>query len=196
MIIDSVIDHINISKHIPLAGSGYIKLSKQLDHPRKGPINIQNIDDSDCIKWFVVTYLHPVDHHPRRITKTDRYFVRKLDFKNIQFSVKGRDIHKIEKNNSISINVFGYENKGKHAIYVSKKCREEKHVDLLLIGEEGKRHYVLIKDYNIFMYNHTVHRGRKHFCCYCLRVFSTEEILERHIRDCFKINGKQNVILP
>ena len=38
-----------------------------------------------------------------------------------------------------------------------KKCREEKHVDLLLIGEEGKIHYVLIKDFNTFMDNHTLH---------------------------------------
>ena len=35
-IIDSVIDHaISISMCIPLAGSSYIKLSKELDHPRK-----------------------------------------------------------------------------------------------------------------------------------------------------------------
>ena len=32
-----------------------------------------------------------------------------------------------------------------------KKCFKEKHVDLLLIGEEGKRHYVLIKDLNTLM---------------------------------------------
>ena len=42
------------------------------------------------------------------------------------------------------------------------KCCEEKH-DLLLIGEEAKRHYVVIKDFNTFMYNHTVYRGRKQF---------------------------------
>ena len=42
-------------------------------------------------------------------------------------------------------------------IYVSKNCSEEKHVDLLLIGEEGIRHYALIKDLNTFMYDHTVH---------------------------------------
>ena len=40
---------------------------------------------------------------------------------------------------------------------------KEKHVDLLIIGEEGKRHYVLIKDYNTFIYDHTLHCGRKHF---------------------------------
>ena len=35
-IIDSVIDHnINISKYNPLVGSSYIKLPKELDHPKK-----------------------------------------------------------------------------------------------------------------------------------------------------------------
>ena len=50
-------------------------------------------------------------------------------------------------------------------MYQKKWC-EEKHIDLLLIGEEGKGHYVLIKDFNTFMYGHTLHRGRKHFCRY------------------------------
>ena len=27
-----------------------IKLPKELDHPRKGLINIQNIDDNECFK--------------------------------------------------------------------------------------------------------------------------------------------------
>ena len=70
--------------------------------------------------------------------------------------------HKREKKNSIGISDFGYENKEKHSIYVPKKC-EEKHVNLLLIGKEGKRRYVLIKDFNTFMYDQTLHRGRKHF---------------------------------
>ena len=46
------------------------------------------------------------------------------------------------------------------------------------------------------MYNHNFHRGKKHFCRYCLEVFSTEEIIKRHTKDCFKINGKQEVIMP
>ena len=62
----------------------------------------------------------------------------------------------------------------KHPIYVSKKCCEEKHVDLLLIEEKGKRHYVLINDFNTFMYNHTLHHRKKKFRCYGLQAFSTE----------------------
>ena len=44
------------------------------------------------------------------------------------------------------------------------------HVDLL-IEEKGKRHYVLFKDFNTFMYNHTLHHGKKTFCRYCLQAF-------------------------
>ena len=50
----------------------------------------------------------------------------------------------------------------------------KKNVDLLLIEEKGKRHYVFIKDFNTFMYDHSFHRGRKYFCRYCLQSFSTE----------------------
>ena len=51
----------------------------------------------------------------------------------------------------------------------------EKHVDLLLIGEEGKRDYVLIKDFNTFRYDHSLHCGRKHFCPYAFHVFITDK---------------------
>ena len=95
-IINSVIDHtIRISKCNPLTGSSYIKLTKELDHPRKGLINIQNIDE--CFQCCLVRYLNPADHNPRRITKADKDFAKRLDFKDIKFPLKIRDIHKIEK---------------------------------------------------------------------------------------------------
>ena len=47
---------------------------------------------------------------PEELEKLQR-FCKKLDFKDIKFIVKVRDIHNTEKNNSIDISVFGYENK-------------------------------------------------------------------------------------
>ena len=91
--------------------------------------------------------------------------------------------------------LFGYENKEKYPNYILKKCCEEKHVDLLLIGER-KRHYVLIKDFNTFKYNHTLHHRKKHFCYYCLQAITTEEILKHHIKDWFNINNKQKILMP
>ena len=76
--------------------SSYIKLPKELDHPRKGLMNIKNIDDNECFKWCLVRYLNPADHHLARITKADKDFAKKLDFKDIKFPVKINDNHKIE----------------------------------------------------------------------------------------------------
>ena len=111
-----IIDSVSISKDNPLAGSNYIKLSKELDHMRTGLINIQNTDDNECFKWCLVGYLNPADHYPTRISKLDKDISKRLDFKDIKFLVKIRDIHKIEKKGYSGISVFGYENKEKHPI--------------------------------------------------------------------------------
>ena len=69
-------------------------------------INIQDVDDNECFKWSIVRYLSPSDHHPSIITKADKYFAKKIYFKDIKFVVNVTDIHIIEKKNSIEISVF------------------------------------------------------------------------------------------
>ena len=73
-----------------------------------------------------------------------------------------------------------------------KKCCEENYVDLLLIGEEGKRHYDLLKAINTFMYDHTLYRRKKTFLLLLFKSF----YYRRNVKDCFKINGKQIIIMP
>ena len=137
-------------------------------------VYIQNIDDNECFKWCLVRSLNPLNHHPARITKAKKDFSKRLDFKDIKLSVESRKIYNTEKNNSTSIS--GY---------------KEKHVHLLLIWEKGKRHCVLIKNFNTwFMYDNTVHRQKKLFYRYCWQTLSAEERLKRHI------NGKKIIIMP
>ena len=81
-ITDSFVDHtIDISRHKPLSGSSYIKISNELDHPKDGLIIIQNFNDDECLKWYWLRYLHPAYHHPARIRQVDKDFARELDFK-------------------------------------------------------------------------------------------------------------------
>ena len=152
-------------------------------------INIQNTDDNEWFKWCLVRYLHPVDLNLRRITKDAKDFEKRVNSKDIKFPVKTRDILEIEKNNSICISVFGYENKEKNPIYVSNKCCEEKHVDSLLIGEEGKRHYVVIKDFSTFMYDHTLQRGGK------VTKIALKLIVSKGLKDQEKLNTLNSKIL-
>ena len=77
-IIDSVIDqNINISKYNPLAASSYIKLPTELNHPRKGLINIQNTDKNECFKWCLAKWLYHSDHHAARFTRDATDFAKK-----------------------------------------------------------------------------------------------------------------------
>ena len=46
------------------------------------------------------------------------------------------------------------------------------------------------------MYDHAFHCKRKHFCRYYLQVLRAAEKLKRHVKDCFKINGKQTIKMP
>ena len=81
-------------------------MPKELAHPRKGLINIQNIDDNECFKWSRVRYLNHANHHIAKIKKADKDFTKKIDFKDIKFEVKIRDTHKIGKKRIPSALVF------------------------------------------------------------------------------------------
>ena len=70
-------------------------------------INIQNADDNECVKFCLVRYLNPADHNPRRSMKLDKYFVKRLDFKDIS-NQKLEIFTKLKKKNSIDSSVFGY----------------------------------------------------------------------------------------
>ena len=106
-----------------------------------------------------------------------------------------KQYNKLEKQNEININVFGYENKQPYPIYVSKEKHED-HMNLLLITENENKHYVLIKDFNKFMYNQTKHKESKHFCMHCLQCFSSEKVLINHKENCIQVNGTQAIKMP
>ena len=97
------------------------QIIKRFRSSKKCFINIQNFDD------------------PARIKKIGKLFKDGLDFEDINFPVKIRDIQKIEKKNSIEISVFGYENKENYPLYVSKNIFK-KHFDLLLIEGKDKKY--------------------------------------------------------
>ena len=63
----------------------------------EGLINIQNLDSITYLKWCLFRYLHHVGKNGASIRKIDKNFARKLDFKDIKFPVKIRDIHNSEK---------------------------------------------------------------------------------------------------
>ena len=82
-------------------------------------------------------YLNSADCKLARITKADKDFDEKLDFKGVQFPVKIRDIQKTEKEILSALVFLAMKIKKNIQFMYQKQCCEEKHVDLLLLGEGG-----------------------------------------------------------
>ena len=187
-----------------------MNLPEELKNPKKGLINIKN-KDQKCFLWCHVKHINPTKKHPERITKKhkklvkhitnpeeiteeDKEFISNLDYDGIEFPVQEKDFSKIEVKNNICINVFGYENGLVFPIYVSDQKFEDS-MDLLLLIDDDKSHYVYIKDFDRFMFHKTKNKNKKCFCKSCLQCFSSKTVLTKHKEDCLSINGKQSVKL-
>ena len=78
-------------------------------------------------------------------------------------------------------------------------------MDLLLITDENKSHYVYIKDFNKKKRitknknknksNKTKNKNKKYFCKSCLQCFNSEKVLIEYKENCLIMNGKQSVKL-
>ncbi|XP_068728071.1 uncharacterized protein [Montipora capricornis] len=187
-------NYLNVIKYEPMKGSSYIKLPTELRNSAKGLINMKN-EDNECFRWCHIRHLNPQDKYPQRIKKSDKQYVDNLNYQGIEFPVTTKQYNKIEKQNEININVFGYEDKQPYPIYVSKEKYED-HLNMLLITENENKHYVLIKDFDKLLYNQKKHKERKHFCMYCLQCFSSERVLTNHKENCIQVNGKQAIKMP
>ena len=107
--------------------------------------------------------------------------------------MKARDYEIIEERFNTNVNVFGYEN-NIFPLYVSKTFNEQV-LNVLLISNEEKSHYVFIKDFNRLMCStvKTKNDHKKHFCMSCLQNFTTKEVLNNHRERCSLINETQAV---
>ena len=91
------------------------------------------------------TTSQPAGQGPQRIKKTDRQYIERLNYDNIQFPVTVKDYIRIEKQNEIRVNAFGHtcpcEDKQPFLIYVSKE-RYNNCLNLLLLSELIREHHL------------------------------------------------------
>ena len=146
--------YINVSTYRSLSGSSYVQLPVELRSSKKRLINIKN-NDQKCFLWCQFRHINPVKIHPGRITHENKKLVNSLNYDGVEFHVREKGFSKIEKKNKICINVFCYENKLTFPIYVTDQ-KFENSMDLLLIIDENKLHYVNIKDFNRFMFHNRI----------------------------------------
>ncbi|XP_071055042.1 uncharacterized protein [Onthophagus taurus] len=191
---------LNLNKYNPIRASNYIDLPSQIK-AKRAVINIQNADDA-CFAWAVTSALHEPNGLPQRTSSYPNYLDCGLDYSNIVFPVKLRDIPVFEKQNKLSINVYGINEYFKDGVmnydiitmYICRQ-KEERHINLLLVtNDSGNSHYCWIKNLSRLLSSQASQNGHeKYICDGCLVFFTSENKLIRHQSDdCSKVRA----ILP
>lgn len=143
-------------------------------------MNIRNENGNGYFRWCHLAHLFPASTNPQRITKyKDK--INEVDYTEIEFPVKLKDIPKIEKNNDIRFDIFGFKSGYKcciYPLYISDKVCERTCEMLFITNETSEKllenlgeninstekcHYVYIKDFNSLMFNQTKYKTRKLF---------------------------------
>jgi len=185
---------ISTAQYKPIEGSSYIPLPPKI-LKKKAVLNIQN-EDQKCFMWSVLAALHPVSRsdNPHRV-KSYSVHSKELNFSGLQFPLPLSQIETFEKQNGISINVFGLEGEEIYPLQITNLRNMAHHVNLLLFSKGETRHYCLIKNLSRLLGDRTSHNGQTYYCNYCLHGFTSQLLLDDHITYCFP-HGPQKLSFP
>ena len=174
-------------------GSSYLPLPDWMEK-KKAIINPQN-NDEECFKWAVIAALEWTDikSHSERISNLTK-FAGNYDWSGVKFPLAIKDIDVFEINNDISINLLSVENKD---IYICRKgIRRHRDINLLLISDDGKLHYIVINSLSrLLSSSNSKHKRKQYFCNNCLQGFTQESSRDEHQVYC-KDNETVRVEMP
>jgi hypothetical protein len=183
---------------IPKTGS-YIPTPKVIAD-KKCCVNIKNENDDKCLLWCMLAFKHYEDIGKKENRTNPKYYEPYLpeivEPENIIYPISiDKDIPKFEKLNNIKINVFTYEDNKVNVLYNTRDRTSTIVIDLLLIKEGDKQHFLLIRDFSRFMRTKDYTHGKMNYCRYCLNAcFDTVDKLESHINDCISYEAVRAVL--
>ena len=163
-----------------LRGSSYLPLPEWL--AKKKAIVNPHSNNEECFKWSVIAVKNAGMKEPQRVSNL-RKFKDNYDWCGLEFLVSIKDIGKFETRNNISVNVLAVEGRD---IYIHRKGRRAgREINLLMVSEDGIRHYTAIRSLIRLLSSKNSNTKRKqHFCMNCLQGFTQELSRDQHQAYC------------
>ena len=183
----------------PLRGSSHIPLPPKIGK-RKALINMKNNDDF-CFKYAVTRALNPVqkDEHANRVSKVLKEQTKLYNWKGIEFPTPccEKQFKKFEKNDDLSLLVFGHEGGDIIPLYVPRDRRDTIVRLFFQRSKDGqKSHYCVVKNMSRLVSSQLSNKkSKKYVCDFCLNSFGTEDLLSKHDEYCSK-HDAVNTVLP
>ena len=169
------------------SASSYIGTPSELKDLRRSLLNIRNKDEY-CFLYSVLAALFPQKKHAER-PSTYLPYMDRLVFNSSDFPMSLSKIRYFEKHNNVAIAVYRLDEGRLVNVFHSKnpKCRRK--VKLLLLVDENKSHYCLIKNFSNIM--HHLSRSPKkrtkgpksRFCGNCMQSIAKHNFVN-HVQFC------------
>ena len=180
----------------PINAGSYIDLPEALKN-KHAIINMKN-QDEECFKWCVLRALYPKDKNAERIDKDLKSKQDTINMKGIRYPVNFRDIDRFESQNpEISITILGYNKDERvYPLKISRCTGCEHDITLLLIKDEEKSHYCLVKNLSALLQSQiNNHKGIRNICLNCFNGFNTPDSLNKHKEYCYN-NECVKIVMP
>ena len=184
---------ISIHRLILTRGSSYIPLPDWLAK-KKAILNPKNLDIK-CFKWSVIAALkwEEIDRDHQRVSKLRKY-ENEFDWEGMSYPVSTKDISKFETRNRIGVNMLALD--GRTPYICRKGMGYERTVNLMIIEDGEKKHYVAIKSLErLLSMNNIKHKESQHFCNNCLQGCKTAESRDNHYDYC-RSNESVRIEMP
>ena len=167
-------------------GGTYIDLPKWLKDKRS-TIN-PKIKDNKCFQYAATLALNldNIDNHPERISKI-KPFIDQYNWKDIEFTPTSKDCRKFELNNKVALNILyiPHNTKRIQLAYRSKyNLTYDKQVILLMITNDEKWHYLVLKNLSGLFRGITSTHEKDFYCLNCFHSYRTKSKFEFHKKIC------------
>ena len=154
---------------------------------KKVVANMENYNE-ESFKWSVARSLNPVEKNPQWITRDLRRQTEQYNWEGISFPTPLSQIETFEKNNNVLVNVFGWNMITECAFPIRIPCGKHESRALLILIDEAKGHYVVIKSMQGLFRRQTGRNGRMFYCNNCLVIFSSDNALQKHVVCCERLD--------
>ena len=153
-------------------------------------INVRNYDQKYFL-WSMLAALYQAMNNPNCVNNYIEH-VNKISTEVLEFLIPLNQIIKFEHKNNID--VFVYERKQIFPLCINK-FKNEIQISLLLVSNGENTPYCCIKSMNRFLINLTKYNRKSCYWNVCLKRFSSEIVLNKHIEICQK-HDTQRIELP
>ena len=167
-------------------GGSYIDSPKWLKD-KKSTINPKNNDDK-CFQYVVTLALNldKIKKDPQRVSKI-KPFIEKYNWQDIDSPSTSKNWKKFECNNEAALNILyvPYNTKKRNIADKSKNnLTQEKQIILLMISDDQKWHYLVVKNLSRLLRGITSNHKEEFYYLNCFHSYRTENKLEAHKKIC------------